>query len=102
SSPGASVAIAVVVAIAAALFAAWPQLSRAVFADEIGYRSGETSDTARALTGRQVGGWPVHALAGSLAEARGDLDALVDSAGPVLRPLLVPPEPVLSWHTAAA
>lgn len=102
SSPGASVAIAVVVAIAAALFAAWPQLSRAVFADEIGYRSGETSDTARALTGRQVGGWPVHALDGSLAEARDDLDAVVDSAGPLLRPLLGRPELLLSVDLASA
>lgn len=98
SSVGASIAIALIVAVAAGLFTAWPRLSRATFEDEVAFRSEQTSATARALTGRSTGAWPVSTFdEESTYEAGvGVLDDVAASAGPALRPLLGEPEMLIT------
>lgn len=90
SSLGASIAIALIVAVAAGLFTAWPRLARATFVEEFNYRIAQTAEPSRALNGRQVGGWPVSSWSGntSLTPLQEELQKVVDGAGPTLRPLL--------------
>lgn len=93
SSLGASLAIVLIVAVAAGLFAAWPRLSRAAFVDEVNYRIETTPETARALTGRQAGSWALDAWGGVTFDRLADqLDEFMAQAGPTLRPRLGDPE----------
>jgi len=94
SSVGASIAIALIVAVAAGLFTAWPRLARVTFEDEVAFRSAQTSATARALTGTSRGDWPVEPgdESASYEAALGTLDDVRAGAGPTLRPLLGDPE----------
>lgn len=93
SSLGASIAIALIVAVAAGLFTAWPRLARATFVDEVTFRTEQTSEYARALTGSQSG-WPVSAGddGATYAEAMTQLDDDIAAAGPALQPQLGDPE----------
>ncbi|SEE31203.1 FtsX-like permease family protein [Ruania alba] len=50
SSIGATVALALLVAVASAIFTAWPRLERQTFTDEVNYAIAETPPTLRALT----------------------------------------------------
>ncbi|WP_156250137.1 ABC transporter permease [Pseudactinotalea terrae] len=97
SSIGASIAIMVIVAVAAGLFTAWPRLSRATFADEVTFQMAQTNANARALTGTALG-WPVGAFDTSTtyAAALDAVEGVVDEAGPMLRPNLGDPELLIS------
>jgi putative ABC transport system permease protein len=93
SSIGASIVIVLIVAVAAGLFTAWPRVSRATFTEEVNFRIDETPVTARALTGRQVGGWPMSPWGGETFDDVADqAAALLEVAGPTLRPLVGDPE----------
>ncbi|WP_420113624.1 FtsX-like permease family protein [Pseudactinotalea sp.] len=92
SSIGASIAIAVIVAVAAGLFTAWPRLARTTEVAEFNYRISQTPAATRDLSGREVGSW----LNGGFAEALDALEAAAAAAGPTLQPLLGPPQIMLS------
>ncbi|CAM3453969.1 ABC transporter permease [Occultella aeris] len=55
SSPGASIALALIVLVAAGLFTAWPRLQQSTFNDEINYQIDQTPAPVRALTGGYSG-----------------------------------------------
>lgn len=101
SSFGASVVILLVVAVAAGLFTAWPRVQRATFVDELNYRIAGTGETARDLRGSTPVSSPV-SLNRSYASAYGDLQAVVDGAGPALAPRLGDPELLLTFESDAA
>lgn len=97
SSLGASIAIILIVAVAAGLFTAWPRLSRATFVDEVNYRIESTSETARALTGRQSGSWAMDPWGGvTFDQVADELDEFLAEAGPTLQPRLGEPEMLVS------
>lgn len=52
---GSAVALALIVAVAAAAFTAWPRLERATFSDELSYRVETTPPTVRALSSTTAG-----------------------------------------------
>lgn len=99
SSIGASIAIALIVAVAAGLFTAWPRLERATFVDELNYRIAQTSETARALVGSQANAAPV-GPDGMFAAGHAALDGVVADAGPTLRDLLGTPEMLVAIDRA--
>jgi len=88
SSVGASIAIAVIVAVAAGLFTAWPRVARATGVAELNYRITQTPEAVRDLSGRQTGGWPVDPFGGDFEAVQATLDQVTAAAGPTLQPLI--------------
>ena len=82
SGLGATIALLVIVAVTAGVFAAWPRLERETFADEVGYQISTTPPTLRALTA-STEGYPVDSGEGwqTWTEA---IDELIIDAGPEL------------------
>ncbi|NCD19583.1 MAG: FtsX-like permease family protein, partial [Actinobacteria bacterium] len=83
STPGASLAIVLIVAVAAGLFTAWPRLLQQVLLEEVDHRIATTPPTVRALAARGPG-WP-DTTPGWDERIRATLDGLAASAGPELR-----------------
>ncbi|MDX5399887.1 MAG: hypothetical protein LPK92_09230, partial [Actinomycetes bacterium] len=83
STPGASLAIVLIVAAAAALLTAWPRLLQQVLLDEVDHRVAATPPTVRALAARGPG-WP-ETTPGWDERVRSTLDELAAAAGPELR-----------------
>lgn len=98
SSLGASIAIVLIVAVAAGLFTAWPRLSRATFLDEVDFRMEQTPATARALTGTDHGRWPVSIWADDVTydSVIAQLEEIAASAGSAVKPLLGEPEMLIT------
>lgn len=91
STPGASLAILLLVALTSGLLTAWPRLLHQVFLDEVTHRIAATAPTVRALAA-QGPGWP-DTSPGWEEEIRARLDEIAAAAGPELRESLG--EPVL-------
>ncbi|MBZ2198622.1 ABC transporter permease [Occultella gossypii] len=83
SSPGASIALALIVLVAAGLFTAWPRLQQTTFNDEINYQIEQTPAPVRALTGG-YSGWFLDQDPDAWSRLDASLADAVATGGPAL------------------
>lgn len=97
SSIGTSVAIVLIVAVAAGLLTAWPRLARTTAVDEIDYRIERTPAVSRALTASTIGQAPFPGGAdGGFETLLEPVADAVSASGAQLDAVTGPPEALLS------